>query len=114
MSNLSNWGILLTLGFGLVEVGIFVIGFLIGNRLENTKRRQYKNWKMIFTVLTLLGSGTIVSYSLDEIFQVSSLSFVAFWIGLLLGYFGTRTRKEILRSRLELFRGFVRAGTSKS
>ena len=102
----------MTAGFGLVEVGISVIGFLIGNHLENTKRRQYRNRKMIFTVLTILGGGSIVSYSLDEIFQVSSLSFVAFWIGLILGYFLTRTHKEILRSRLELFRGFARAGTS--
>ena len=103
----------LEIEFGLVEVFSFVIGSLIGIYLENTNLREYKKRKMILTVVTVLVGGTISSYSLDEFFNVSSISLVTFWIGILVGYFITRTRKELARSKLELFRGFGKAGTSK-
>jgi hypothetical protein len=104
----------LSFNFSLLETGFLLIGFLYGNQLENTPRIYYKNWKNILKIIIFLGIGNIVSYSLDEIFGFSSFSFLALWIGILMGFFITRTYKELRRSRLELLRGFAKAGTSKN
>jgi hypothetical protein len=54
----------------------------------------------------------ILTYSLDKIFKVSSLSSVFFLIGIISGYFETLTYEE-LHSNLELIRGFAKAVISK-
>jgi hypothetical protein len=103
----------LSVEYGLLELGFFIIGVLIGNHLENTPRRKFRKRKYIFKLAIILGCLTILTYSLDEIFNVSSISFVIFWIGIISGYFGTLIYYELQKSKLELIRGFAKAGTSK-
>lgn len=103
----------MTFGFGLVEGFFAVIGILIGNRLERINRRQYRNLKVLSKLVSILGTITLVAFSLDHIFLGSSSSVVAFWIGLLAGFYFTKLRKEVSRSRLELIRGFARAGSKR-
>ena len=100
--------------FGLVEGACFLIGLLFGCYLENTKRFEFKKWKKVFRVLAFTLGGTIVTYLFDNSFNVTSFSLFAFWIGVLIGYYGSLTYKEIRKSRLALFRGFVSAGSPKS
>ena len=103
----------MTFGFGLVEGFFAVIGILIGNRLERINRRHYRSLKLISKIVSILGTITLVAFSLDHIFVESSFSVVAFWSGLLAGFYFTKLRKEVSRSRLELIRGFARAGSKR-
>ena len=99
--------------FGLVEYICLFIGIFFGGYLQNTKRFEFKKWKKIFEVLAFTIGGTIVTYFFDNLFRVTSFSLFAFWIGLIIGYYGSLTYKECRKSRLALIRGFARAGSKK-
>ena len=83
------------LEFGNIEIGILAFGILIGLLLARTIRRHDMDWKRFFAVAVFLGGGAVGSFSLDEIFKLSSSSFAFFWIGLLVGYLGNMILKQI-------------------
>ena len=85
----------MALEFGNLEIGILAYGILIGILLARTIRRHGMDWKRFFAVAVFLGGGAVSSFSLDEIFKLSSSSFSFFWIGLLLGFFANMILKQI-------------------
>jgi hypothetical protein len=104
----------LAIDFGLVEYACLFIGLFFGCYLQNTKRFEFKKWKKVFELLAFTLGGTIVAYLFDNLFNVASFSLFMFWIGIVLGYYGSLTYKEIRKSRLALIRGFARAGSQRN